>query len=370
MDAEVLIGLERYDEAEEALREGLRRAEATGDTDAASRAMEGLGVVATRRGREDEALTWLRRAAEAADWPDPVERFDLYFGLARIMSGAGDSAEAIALLEHSAARVREEHPDAIATVARYAVLLSYAHSDAGDNAAAATLLAGVLRDGGDEIDGVVAGRVHYALARLHNFTGQFELALGDAKRGLELREQAGDEWGAGDSHLQVAHLLTTLGDAEGAQRHLALSRRCYGSRPSTVDEGYLNVDEARLSLLRGEPEQAVEHARDAIELLSSGAVPGELGMANLVLAQAYQALGEDTRAENGYATAIDLFNRQHGWSHAHAEAYTLYGRFLRQHGRSEAALDAFEHATDLAPSIQAAFGPERSDAGGSSGAGF
>ena len=50
------------------------------------------------------------------------------------------------------------------------------------------------------------------------------------------------------------------------------------------------------------------------------------------------------------------FNRQHGWSHAHAEAYTLYGRFLRQHGRSEAALDAFERATDLAPSIQAAFG--------------
>ena len=39
MDAEVLIGLERYDEAEEALREGLRRAEATGDSNAASRAI-------------------------------------------------------------------------------------------------------------------------------------------------------------------------------------------------------------------------------------------------------------------------------------------------------------------------------------------
>lgn len=367
MDAELLIGLERFDEAEELLRGELRRAQAAGDGSGASLALEGLGVVASRRGHEEQALELMRQAVEAADWPDPTQRHDLYYELARLMSGAGDAGGAVQLLESCLARVREEHAEDSRAQARYAITLSYAHADAGQYASAATLLGEVMREGGEDIDLPMRATVYYALARLHNSTGQLELALGYARQALELRCQTGEEWYEGNCHVQVANLLLTAGQTAEAAGHLSRARQLYGDRMSTIDEGYLKVDEARLALQQSEPNKAAEIARDAIELLSSAAVPGELGQANLVLARAYEEQGEDDRADAAYASAIQLFRRQNGWPFERARAYRLYGKYLRRQGRTEAALDAFEQAADLAPANQAAFGPDRSTPGGSSG---
>ncbi|MGN6380806.1 MAG: tetratricopeptide repeat protein [Gaiellales bacterium] len=366
MDAELLIGLERYDEADELLRGELRRARSAGDDAGASIALEGLGVVASRRGREEEAMELMGEAVEAAGWPDPVERHDLYFELARLRSGAGDAGGAVGLLESCLERVRETHPEDVRWQARYAITLSYAHADAGEYPAAATLLAGVIREGGEDIDLSMRATVYYAMARLHNSTGQHELALEYARRALDLRHQTGEEWYEGNCHLQLANLLLTEGRTGEAATHLEQARRLYGERMSTIDDGYLKVDEALLALQLGDSASAAEIARDAIELLSSGAVPGELGQANLVLARAYEELGEDDRADATYSAAIRLFRRQNGWPYERARAYRLYGKFLRRRGRTEAALEAFEQAADLAPANQAALGPDRSARGDSS----
>ncbi len=366
MDAQILIGLEKYDEADELLRGELRRAQAADDAASASIALEGLGVIASRRGREDEALELMQQAAEAGGWPDPLERHDLYFELARLRSGAGDAGGAVELLESGLQRVRETHPEEVRWQARYAVVLSYAYADAGNYAAAMTLLAGVLREGGEDIDLSTRAYVHYGLARLHNSTGQLDLALEYAQRSLDLRHRIGEEWNEGISHLLLANLLLTAGRPGEAALHLEQARRLFGERMSTVDRGYLKVDEARLALQLGDSGAAVQIAREAVELLSSGAVPAQLGEANLVLARAYEELGEDDRADTTYATAIGLFRRQNGWRYEHARAYRLYGKFLRRRGRAEAALEAFERAADLAPANQAALGPERSPRDGSS----
>jgi tetratricopeptide (TPR) repeat protein len=367
MDAEILIGLERYDEAEELLRGELRRAQAGDDPASVSIALEGLGVIASRRGQEDEALDLMEQAAEAAGWPDPVERHELYFELARLRSGAGDAGGAVELLESCLERIRTAHADEVGWQARYGIILSYAHADAGEFAAAATLLARVLREGGEDIDLALRATVYYALARLHNSTGQHDLALEYAQQALDLRSQIGAEWYMGISHLQVANLLLTTGRTDEAATQLEHARRRLGERMSTVDHGYLKVDEARLALQLGDSAAAAETARDAIELLSSGAVPAQLGEANLVLARAYEELGDDERADATYTAAIRLFRRQNGWPYEHARAYRLYGKFLRRRGRAEAALDAFERAADLAPANQAALGPERSARDDSSG---
>jgi tetratricopeptide (TPR) repeat protein len=365
MDAELLIALERYDEADELLRGELRRADASRDADAASRALEALGVIASRRGREQVALDLLRSAVQRAGDPDPTERHDLYFELARLQSGAGDAPGSARLLNDCLQRVRREHPHDLRWAARYSITLSYAYADAGDYAAATTLLADVMRGGGEDIDLSMRATVYYALARLHNSTGQPELAVDYAERALELRQQTREEWFEGNCHVQVANLLLTLGETERAAGHLAQARRLYGPRVSTVDEGYLKVDEARVALQRGDAELAAHTARDAIELLASAAVPGELGQANLVLARAYEELGEDDRADAAYSAAVGLFRRQNGWPFEHARAYRLYGKFLRRHGRTEAALEAFERAADLAPGSQAALDGDRSAADGS-----
>lgn len=352
MDAELLIALERYDEAEEVLGAALRTAQATGDADAASQALEALGQIAIRRGREQHALELLQESLEAAGAPAPADRVNLYFELARLLASTGDADAAVGLLEPLLDELRTEHPDDLASIARYSVTLSMAQADAGHYVAAGQLLAGVLRDGGEDLDRPIAARVNYALSRLNNTTGHYELAATYARRALQLNEETGDQWAQALCHLGLAHILLTIGDTEDAAGHLAAARALYGDRLGTVDEGYLKVDEARLALQRGDSELAVTVARDSVALLSNAAIPGELGIAQLALARALDELGDDRGAEQAYTAAIDLFRRRPGWHRERSRAHRWYGKFLRRHGRDEAALREFELAADLAPSNQ------------------
>ena len=56
----------------------------------------------------------------------------------------------------------------------------------------------------------------------------------------------------------------------------------------------------------------------------------ELGDAYLVLARAYDELGELDSADRAYGTAIDLLRRQRGWYRELSKAYRWYGKFLRR----------------------------------------
>ena len=168
--------------------------------------------------------------------------------------------------------------------------------------------------------GAIAARVNYALSRLNNTTGHYELAATYARRALQLNEETGDQWAQALCHLGLAHILLTIGDTEDAAGHLAAARALYGDRLGTVDEGYLKVDEARLALQRGDSELAVSVARDSVALLSNAAIPGELGIAQLALARALDELGDDRGAEQAYTAAIDLFRRRPGWHRERSRA--------------------------------------------------
>jgi tetratricopeptide (TPR) repeat protein len=347
MDASLLIGLERYDEAEDALRASLRRAQAADDRAEVSRALEALGVVATRRGNDDQALDFFRQAVSAGGYPNPVERSELYYELARLTSAAGDPAAAAKLLQGCLERIRRDSPDALDAIARYSYVLSYAYTDAGDYAAAAAVLARVLREGGEEIGLDLRATVFYALGRLHNALGQYQLALQYCRSCLEIRARQGRSYIVGDTHMHVASVLLSLGETEEAAEHLAEARACYGSSLGPIDEGILFVEEARLALLEERAEDGVESARRAVELLASGAAVGELGLANQVLARGYATLGDQQRADAAYSAAIGLLRRQNGWRAELARAYREYAGFLRQCGRNEAALDAYATAADV-----------------------
>ncbi len=62
----MLVALDRLDEAEELLLRTLRSAEALDDREAGSRALEGLGLIASRRGRFERAVELLEQALEQA----------------------------------------------------------------------------------------------------------------------------------------------------------------------------------------------------------------------------------------------------------------------------------------------------------------
>ena len=84
-----------------------------------------------------------------------------------------------------------------------------------------------------------------------------------------------------------AYCLLDDGQAEEAARALEESRRLFGPRPSAVDLGFQLVEEARYELQCGRWETAQAKAREAVELLGDLSVPGQLGLAYLVLARTY-----------------------------------------------------------------------------------
>jgi tetratricopeptide (TPR) repeat protein len=348
--AEIQIGLERLDEAEEELLVALRGAEAANDAATAARAQEGLGSVAVRRGNPAAAIDWFERVLETDARPDPAERIELYRNLAQAYSESGRSEPAIALLEQCRADVARDADADPATLVLYSIYLSHAYGDAGDYGRAAAALADALRGDVEEIDRRVRAFAYHALARLYCTTGHTAQALVYADKQVELTEASGNDWHAANAHLVRAHILLDDAQTGAAREALETTRRFYGDRMSGLDEGWVVVEEARLALQSGDPDGAVDLARQAIELLGTHSAPGELGDAYLVLARGYDELGRVDRAESAYTSAIDALRKQNGWHCELGRAYRWYGKFLRRAGRSEAAMEAFERAADLAPS--------------------
>jgi len=245
----------------------------------------------------------------------------------------------------------ERSPDADpAALVLYSIWLSHAYGDAGDYGRAAAALAEALRRDVEDIDRRVRAFAYHALARLYCTTGHTAQALVYADKQVELTEAGGNDSSTAGAHLVRAHILLDDARTDAAREALETTRRFYGERMSSLDEGWVVVEEARLALQSSDPDGAVERAREAIELLGTQSAPGELGDAYLVLARGYDELGRDDRAESAYAAAIDALRKQNGWHCELGRAYRWYGKFLRRAGRAEAAMEAFERAADLAPS--------------------
>ncbi|MDX6496684.1 MAG: hypothetical protein QOE17_2670 [Gaiellales bacterium] len=344
LDASLLIGLSRYDEAEDALRLLLAEADRDGADELASAVLEGLGIVATRRGQEARALELFEQALVRGGHPDPVGRQTLYTETARLRSFGGDAPGAIELLEGCRQRVAEQPDPDPAVLAHYAITLNFAYADSGQYGKAQTLLASVIRDA-EDLDLAVRGRLYFALARISLNTGRTAQAVEYADRRLEVAMAAGGPV-LSDAHLMCAHTRLDAGDTELAGSHLEQARKHAIPPLGSVDEGFLLVEEARHALQLGDHELALTRARAAIELLGDRSVPGELGAAYLVIARIYDDTGDDDRADRAYRMAVDLLRLQGGWPTDLAKAYRRYGKFLRRRGRVEDALEMLEAAGD------------------------
>jgi tetratricopeptide (TPR) repeat protein len=344
LDASLLIGLSRYDEAEDALRLLLAEADRDGADELASAVLEGLGIVATRRGQEARALELFEQALVRGGHPDPVGRQTLYTETARLRSFGGDAPGAIELLEECRQRVAEQPDPDPAVLAHYAITLNFAYADSGQYGKAQTLLASVIRDA-EDLDLAVRGRLYFALARISLNTGRTAQAVEYADRRLEVAMAAGGPV-LSDAHLMCAHTRLDAGDTELAGSHLEQARKHAIPPLGSVDEGFLLVEEARHALQLGDHELALTRARAAIELLGDRSVPGELGAAYLVIARIYDDTGDDDRADRAYRMAVDLLRLQGGWPTDLAKAYRRYGKFLRRRGRVEDALEMLEAAGD------------------------
>jgi len=344
-EASLLIGLLEYDRAEELLRSALRDAELHRDDERASRGYEALGTIATRRGREAEARRLLERALELAGDADPVEREMLYWELARICSGLGEPDRAVEILERAVALFDED--DDLAARVTLQVALSYAYTDGGAYGRAGAVLADLMQRGAEELDARARGRINYARGRLSAMLGYVDQAVEHSALAIEAYEEAGNEYAVADALLLHANALLDASRTDEAWDVLARAQRLYGPKPSAVDTGFLLTAIARCHLQRGEAQDAVDVARQAIEQLGDLSMVAQLGDAYVVLARAYDELGDVPGADRAYTTAIDLLQRQQGWYRELSRAYRWYGKFLRRQGRDGAAMEMLEKAGDI-----------------------
>ena len=348
LEAAMLTRQGRLDEAEETLEGVLHEARVSADVERISEACEGLGLVALTRGDTQRASVLLHEALDSASDPDPGERIDLYAGLIEIYRTTGDSARGMALIEDCLARLRRSPAADPAKFVRYSLWLSAACLEVGDPARAAVALADALANGRGSVDLESRATRLFELARAHAAAGRTELAIRHSDRALSMYELAEDNEALRDAHLAYAQSLLDASDANGAAEHLAAARAMARDGGGAID-GTLAVEEARLALLSGDTATAADRARVAVETLGAATDAQRIGDAYLVLARVQDSLGEIERAEQAYAAAIAAFERA-GDRRALSRAHRYHGKFLKRLGRSEAALEAFERASDLAPS--------------------
>ncbi len=347
-DASLLIGLGRLDEADRVLSEMLDKATEAGDRRLASQALEGLGTVATSRGQEARALGLFEQAIERGDRPDPVERESLYTNSARLRSFSGNANGAVALLEECLERVSSTPDPDSAVIAHYSITLSYAYADAGQYGRASSVLAGVLRTGGEDLDLAVRRRLYYALTRLNMNIGRSEQAIEYSEKNLETTITSDSHY-VFDAYLQCAHVRLDANHTERAGDYLAEARRRAPDPLGSVDAGFLLVEEARFSLQQGDHDTALSRASAAVELLADDpSGPGQSGLAHLVMARVHDDRGAADAADREYRLAIDSLERQTGWPTDLAKAYRRYGKFLRRRGQLAAAMEMLELASDTA----------------------
>jgi tetratricopeptide (TPR) repeat protein len=312
------------------------------------RALEGLGAVASQRGLEARALQLYEQAIERGGRPDPGERESLYKHTARLRSFSGNANGAVTLLEDCLERVASTPDPDPAVIAHYSITLSYAYADAGQYGRASSVLAAVLRTGGEDLDLRVRQRLYYALTRLNMNTGRTDQAIGYSEKHLEttLLVDLADVF---EAYLQCAHVRLDANDTELAGRYLAEARRRAPDPLGSVDAGFLLVEEARFSLQQGDHDTALSRASAAVELLADDpAGPGQSGLAHLVIARVHDDRGDADAADPEYRLAIDSLERQTGWPTELAKAYRRYGKFLRRRGQLDEAMKMLELASDTA----------------------
>ncbi len=243
-----------------------------------------------------------------------------------------------------------------AKIVRYSLWLSRTYAQAGDPARAGAALSEGLRNCGDRIDLPSRAAAAFALAREHAANGRIEQAVRHADRALAMYDLRDDNQALRESHLLYAHALLDRSETGEAAAHLASARNLLDAHPESSEQAALEVEEARLALLSGDPAAAAAKALHAVEALQVGGDPLRAGDAYLVLARVQDELGELERAETAYERAVEEFTGA-GAQRELARAYRWYGKFLKRLGRAEAALEAFELAADLTPSTLDSLAP-------------
>jgi tetratricopeptide (TPR) repeat protein len=336
------------DAAEAALRQLLREAIEAGDATSAVRARIGLGLAAADS-RPDEAIELLAPVVQDGSVPAST-RPDIYATLGQAYARTGRPERAVELFERCLEEVGNEVPDDVSARVRYASYLSFALTDMGSLAKAEQVLRDVLESVDTMADPYTRVRVYWSLGRLASARGEASSALSFIRRAIALLEVTDDTLHLARAHLLCAWTLLNNGRPEEAGEYLDTAERLFGTHGERKDLAGLRTEQARRAAALGDGEQAVERAREALELYDESD-PGERGIASRALAEGRALRGEVANANAAFEQAVGLLEQAGRFQEA-AQAARAWGRTLREHGQESQALDVLERAAELGTRAQ------------------
>ena len=331
--------------AEQKILTILDEAVAAGDANSAVRARVALGLAAAHRGNHLEAAERLEAALADERAPAPHTRPDLYMTLGQSYAALGAPDRAVRLFEGCLEKLAAAVPEDVAAQIRYATLLSYALSDCGDYDRAGEVVHDALAKSDDQTDPYTRVRLYWSLARLRALEGRSAEGLDYIRSAIALLKATDDTVALARAYLLAAGVELRDRSTADARRHLELAERLLGQGPERIDVGMLRTGQSRLAELEGDPDSAVERAREALAIL--GDFHGDVqGAAVHALARGLALQGDETGANDNYRRAVDLLTI-HGRRVDAGDAALEWARFLHARGREEEAETILRRAYDL-----------------------
>jgi serine/threonine protein kinase len=271
----------------------------------------------------------------------------------RIFAAAGQLPEAYAELRGAVFAAQTAGHDEV-TVEACAALVDLLQTEAKlDDAEdwAALGRATLARFGGDAH---LEAELRFATARLARERGDYQAALSDQERVLELREQL-----HGASHVEVAKILSELvvtkerlGRYEEAELDIDRALTILNSELgfSHPERGLALSRQASLQHARGDDREALSNYFDVLAIfeLAYGDRHPHMAMTLNSIALSHYTLGEHEEAlqalQAAHAILVELYGAEHPQS---AAALRSIGTILHELGRDDEALEHFAQAEQI-----------------------
>ena len=327
------------DAAEAKLERIRRRARRTHYRRAEAGALEGLGMIAQRRGEWDEAMGLFGQAeALLADQP-PETRPSLVTGRARCLFASNHINHAIHVLETHLIELEQPGPaDPTALLQTYSALIGPCF-EAGFRDRAAT-----LAEQAHQLETRVQDPEHVACLNINR--AQILLEQGhsaEAMRCLARAEDLFKQIGWRDSATKAAVALATAaienGDLDTGKRHAKAALEELEHTPSALDRARALNMLARIERLSGKPLDALAYLDQASrELGDERSI--EQGWRLREVGLCHMDLGDHERAEGPLREALTMYRQAHAPSQV-ATTSAYLGDVLSRLGRPEEAAKVY-----------------------------
>jgi tetratricopeptide (TPR) repeat protein len=333
-DAEIALGLGELDRARELYR---TIADETESPAAVARATAGLGQVAVRASRFDDAIGHLETALESGQLPS-ADAATARDALGRAYCTQGRFEEAFDVF---AAGLREgrERDDRFETV-RFGVLLANAYADSGNFARAQEALAGILDLARDAVDPAARAGVYWSQSRLHSSQGNLDLAARYAQLALATLRATEHTVQAARALLLLAHIENDRGRADAAFELVEEGEPVVAAAGSAVDRAMFALERARALDARGDVEEAAS--------VMLGAVARVREASPVTAARAYAGAARFFRLRGDVARALELYELAADQAVAHdrhyAETLTAMAEIYEELGDARRALELLKAA--------------------------